>query len=306
MYDGDHLMITTNKLLIDIAERNMKNIRPVVSDMVKGGKQIIDGECIFNNLKATYSGSNIGTFSNKITKLVKKGNMDEEDLKLCKILAVVNNWCIDFAKTNVMVELDSEIKSRLDEIGNVMPYFFRYAKTDTELQNYKVEECYTNHVVDRICKIVDDNTCKNGKGIRYTWGSKIKINPCVLSNSKNRKGEDSKDMGLSLMDKNEELIRKFIELKIEKFDTAEVQADNYFEKWCIVYENKRNEFSKFVGDGNYKKSVNIIIKVLYSNNAGIDDKFKAMFGVSRDSMKNTLWKLFARDILNNIKNYLGE
>lgn len=305
-YDGDHLMVTTNKLLIDIAEKNMENIRPVISDMVKGGKQIIDGNSIYLNLKATYSGSNIGSFSNKITKLVKKGSMNEEDLKLCKILGVINNWCIDFAKTNVMVELDDEIKSRLDEIGNVMPYFFRYAKTDTELQNYKVEECYTNHVVDRICKIVDDNTCKNGKGIRYTWGSKITINPCVLSNSKNRKGEDSKDMGLSLMDKNVDIIKKFVELKIEKFDTSEVQADNYFEKWCIVYENKRNEFSKFVGNGNYKKSVNIIIKVLYSNNANIDDKFKAMFGVSRDSMKNTLWKLFARDILNNIKDYLGE
>lgn len=307
-YDGDHLMITTNKLLIDIAERNMKNIRPVVSDMVKGGKQIIDGECIFNNLKATYGGSNIGTFSNKITKLVKKGVMNEEDLKLCKILGVTNNWCIDFAKTNVMVELDDEIKSRLDEIGNVMPYFFRYAKTDTELENYKVEECYTNHVVDRICKIVDDNTCKNGKGIRYTWGSKITINPCVLSNSKNRKGEDSKDMGLSLMDKNVDIIKKFVELKIEKFDTAEVQADNYFEKWCIVYENKRNEFSKFAGKNNYRKSVKILIKVLYSNNIDIDDNFKAKFGISRDSMKNTLWKLFARDILNNIKAYfnLGE
>ena len=240
----------------------MKNIRPVVSDMVKGGKQIIDGNSIYKNLKATYGGSNIGTFSNKITKLVKKGSMNEEDLKLCKILGVTNNWCIDFAKTAIMVELDDEIKSRLDEIGNVMPYFFRYAKTDLELENYKVEECYTNHVVDRICKIVDDNTMSNGKGIRYTWGSRIEINPCVLSNSKNRKGEDSKDMGISLMSKNEDLIRKFVELKIEKFDTAEVQADNYFEKWCIVYENKRDIFSKFVGEGNYKKSVNIIDLVI--------------------------------------------
>ena len=307
-YDGDHLMITTNPLLIKIAERNMENIRPVVSDMVKGGKQIIDGECIFNNLKATYGGSNIGTYSNKITKLVKKGAMNEEDLKLCKILGVTSNWVIDYCKTNVMVELDSEIKSRLDEIGNVMPYFFRYAKTDNELENYKVEECYTSHVVDRICKIVDDNTMSNGKGVRYTWGSRITINSAVLSNSKNRKGEDSKDMGISLMSKNEELIRKFVELKIEKYDTSEVQADNYFDKWCMVYENKRNEFSKFVGENNYRKSVKIIIKVLYSNNIGIDNEFKTKFGISRDSMKNTLWKLFARDILNNIKAYfnLGE
>ena len=57
-YDGDHLMITTNPLLIKIAGENMKDIRPIVSDMVKGGKQIIDGRSIFNNLKATYGGSN--------------------------------------------------------------------------------------------------------------------------------------------------------------------------------------------------------------------------------------------------------
>ena len=94
--DGDKSLVCADPLIIQIAERNMKDIVPLYYEMAKAGAVIVTPEEIFHGLRAAWTGGNIGVISNDITKI---WNSDDVDLDAIKILCMENNFCIDYAKT---------------------------------------------------------------------------------------------------------------------------------------------------------------------------------------------------------------
>jgi hypothetical protein len=90
--DGDKLLVCADKTLVAAAERNMKDVVPLYYVMPKAGAMEINNENIYNGMIAAYTGGNIGTVSNTITKI---WNSKCPDMDLVKQLCLYNNFVID-------------------------------------------------------------------------------------------------------------------------------------------------------------------------------------------------------------------
>lgn len=146
--DGDKSLVCADPLIIDIAERNMKDIVPLYYEMAKAGAVIVTPEEIFHGLRAAWTGGNIGVISNDITKI---WNSDDVDIDAIKILCMENNFCIDYAKTLYKPTRPDHINAKLSQItGMKAPHFFIYAKGKTAHQVQKKN----GSVVNRLDKIV--------------------------------------------------------------------------------------------------------------------------------------------------------
>lgn len=146
--DGDKSLVCADPLIIEIAERNMKDIVPLYYEMAKAGAVIVTPEEIFNGLRAAWTGGNIGVISNDITKI---WNSDDVDIDAIKILCMENNFCIDYAKTLYKPTRPDHINAKLSQItGMKAPHFFIYAKGKTAHQVQKKN----GSVVNRLDKIV--------------------------------------------------------------------------------------------------------------------------------------------------------
>lgn len=146
--DGDKSLVCADPLIIEIAERNMKDIVPLYYEMAKAGAVIVTPEEIFHGLRAAWTGGNIGVISNDITKI---WNSDDVDIDAIKILCMENNFCIDYAKTLYKPTRPDHINAKLSQItGMKAPHFFIYAKGKTAHQVQKKN----GSVVNRLDKIV--------------------------------------------------------------------------------------------------------------------------------------------------------
>ena len=146
--DGDVSLVVADETLISIAERNMKDIVPLYYNMKKALPSVLSNETIYNGLSAAFTGSNIGQYSNNITKIWNNevfvsGTKEEqqEAIDIIKILCMENNMVIDFAKTLYKPERPKEIGKRIKEFTKAeVPYFFKYAKdkerTEKKSQNF--------------------------------------------------------------------------------------------------------------------------------------------------------------------------
>lgn len=146
--DGDKSLVCADPLIIEIAERNMKDIVPLYYEMAKAGAVIVTPEEIFHGLRAAWTGGNIGVISNDITKI---WNSEDVDIDAIKILCMENNFCIDYAKTLYKPTRPDHINAKLSQItGMKAPHFFIYAKGKTAHQVQKKN----GSVVNRLDKIV--------------------------------------------------------------------------------------------------------------------------------------------------------
>lgn len=124
--DGDKSLVCADRLLVEIAERNMEGIVPLYYEMAKAGAVTITNEEIFKGLRAAWTGGNIGVISNDITKI---WNSDDVDIDAIKILCMENNFCIDYAKTLFKPTRPDDVNARLARITSMKaPHFFVYAK----------------------------------------------------------------------------------------------------------------------------------------------------------------------------------
>lgn len=147
--DGDKVIVTQNELLVNIAERNMKDTVPLYYEMAKAGAEIIDSESLFMGLTLAFK-ANIGEVSNSITKIWNSANID---LNVIKWLCMEGNFSIDFCKTLYMPtrpeHIDKIIKSYINPKIKV-PYFFINAK---KKKKEKVE-VINNSAVNRLNSII--------------------------------------------------------------------------------------------------------------------------------------------------------
>lgn len=102
LVDGDKSLIIADKEFIRIAERNMQGIVPLYYNMRKAKPTELNAANIYKGLNAAFTGSNIGTYSNNITKIWNSdifiNGTDEEKqhaVDIVKLLCMENNFCID-------------------------------------------------------------------------------------------------------------------------------------------------------------------------------------------------------------------
>lgn len=175
--DGDKSLVCADPLIIEIAERNMKDIVPLYYEMAKAGAVIVTPEEIFHGLRAAWTGGNIGVISNDITKI---WNSDDVDIDAIKILCMENNFCIDYAKTLYKPTRPDHINAKLSQItGMKAPHFFIYAKGKSAHQVQKKN----GSVVNRLDKIVPNKrmsfSAKNIGVFHYQYmlsSSKMEVN----------------------------------------------------------------------------------------------------------------------------------
>ena len=103
MVDGDQLNVVVDEIIVNAAERNNKkyDIVPLFYDAAKAKDEIVNKEMIFLGLKRAHDYSNIGEISNMLTCL---WNRNKPDVYSAALLAALNNWRIDGAKTGAVNE----------------------------------------------------------------------------------------------------------------------------------------------------------------------------------------------------------
>lgn len=169
--DGDHSLVIGDKKIVDIAKRSMDGVLPLYYNMRKAEPMKLTNENIYKGLNAAFTGSNIGQYSNNITKIWNSDifvNGDDEDKKsatdVVKLLCMENNFCIDYAKTLYKPERPKHIDKIIrDFTGKKVPYFFIYAKDKKIDQVEKIN----NSIVNKLDKLIPNpriNTRKIGLG----------------------------------------------------------------------------------------------------------------------------------------------
>lgn len=168
--DGDKSLVVADETLIKVAKRNMKGIVPLYYNMKKASPCILTMSSIYDGLSNAFTGSNIGSYSNNISKIWNSGVFQhgteeekKEALDIIKLLCMENNYCIDRAKTLYMPERPNGIKERIvSYTKRKLPHFFTYAKDKDDVQVEEPNESFVNKIGNVIpnprisCKYLDE------------------------------------------------------------------------------------------------------------------------------------------------------
>lgn len=159
--DGDEAFVISDKekWLLDLAEEQMKDIKPLYYVMGKAGAKEINLNNIYSSLKFAYDKGNIGKVSNALTDIWNRENPEDYG-QLIKWLTAYNNFIIDAAKTLQVPKVPKELKEAMK--NREYPYFFQFVKggksKDKKVKKIKMKDCrpISNSTMDRIGKSIDD------------------------------------------------------------------------------------------------------------------------------------------------------
>lgn len=276
-WDGDESLIIEDceeqKWLLDLAERQMSNLKPLYYEMGGGGNSEINDLNTYKSLKFVYEKSNIGKVSNTLTNIWSRDDI-EKHMDSIKKLCAYNNWIIDSAKKLELPKLPKQIRKLMK--NETYPYFFQFAK------NKKKSDCRRmgNGVVDRICRSIDDIEYDN---FDYSKGfGKFKVNT-LLNNKKIKIDYKVIDFYNKLENDTRTLIKKYA-LKHKTMD-----ADfNYKE---LAYSQARKDTLNYAKaeNINYSDMVDMVVKYSFKK-----DEMKLAF----------VFNVFGAVIINNINKNL--
>nr|DAW19907.1 MAG TPA: hypothetical protein [Caudoviricetes sp.] len=91
--DGDKALVVANKVLIEAAKRNTKDVVPLYYNMAKAGAKPLDKQAMYDGMIAAYTGGNIGIISNNISKIFN--GTEKPNLEAVKWLVMENNFVIE-------------------------------------------------------------------------------------------------------------------------------------------------------------------------------------------------------------------
>lgn len=156
--DGDKSLVIADQDLIEIAERNMKDIVPLYYNMRKAKPVLLNKQNMYAGLHAAFTGGNIGIYSNAISKIwnsevfLSGSETEKQDAVACvKQLCCQNNFVIDFAKTLYKPEFPREVRERIARYTNVrLPAFFAFAKDKEKTQIQERNSSLVNRLYDKI------------------------------------------------------------------------------------------------------------------------------------------------------------
>ena len=274
--DGDKSLVVSDKMIIEIAKRNIKkyDVVPLFYNMKSSNPQIIDSKIIYDGMIAAYTGGNIGIISNYVTKI---WNSEEVDIDSIKRLCAMNNYTIDYAKTLYKPIIPEGFQKEINNyIKNKAPYFFIYAK---DYEKHKVEPS-NNSTMNRIeRKIVNK---------RLFFANNLnEFDYKVLMSNKN------------LNTYNIELIQRYTELDRENAfvglnSISNIQDKKYTGDNISEYIEIRNKiYDEFLSYGLTHYDI-------------VDHLVYYLFNIKKSEHKTTLWSSFGDIIVNNIRNNLLE
>lgn len=300
--DGDKSLVVADKTIIKVAERNMQGIVPLYYNMKKAKPSILNNETIYNGLNAAFGGSNIGLYSNDISKIWNNevfisGTEEEKKqaLDVIKLLCCENNFKIDYAKTLYMPERPKFVRELVSSFTKEnVPYFFKYAKDKEEHQISKINNSFVNKLNNIIPNIRINCRSLGIEKIDYTL---------LMSNPDIECKVEFTNNGKLIKEKTDPLIIKYYELN-KKYCHAINNAkkvDNSFS-----YEILKN--SKLRQDLRYKKIYDDIKMELslsgYSDIEITDILVKFLYGIKESKHKMVLWLCYGDYIYENLQNHL--
>ena len=276
-WDGDEALIIEDcdnqKWLLDLAENQMRDLRPLYYEMGGGGNSQINSNNTYKSLKFVYEKSNIGKVSNTLTNIWSKDDCEQNKDNIKKLCAY-NNWIIDSAKKLELPKLPKDVKLLMN--NKTYPYFFQFAKNKNKCECRSIG----NGVIDRICKSIDNIVYTD---FDYSKGfGKFRINK--LLNNKKIKIDYKHTEFLEIIEKNTRNLIKKLALKHK-----DSQEGFNFKK--IAYAEARKmvlEYCKTEGI-EYSDFVDMIIK----------------YSFQRDEMKLAfVFNVFGAVIINNLNKNL--
>lgn len=296
--DGDKSLVVADKTIIKVAERNMEGVVPLYYNMKKAEPSILNNETIYNGLNAAFGGSNIGMYSNDISKIWNNevfisGTEEERNqaLDVIKLLCCENNFKIDYAKTLYMPERPEFVRELITSFTKEnVPYFFRYAKDKEEHQVSQLNDSFVN----KLNKMIPNPriNCR-GLGLSKIDYTLLMHNPDIECRVQ------FTDRGKLIKEKTDPLIIKYCELN-KKYGYAINNAkkiDN-----SISYEILKK--SKLRQDLRYKKIYLDIKEELsafgYSDIEITDILVKFLYGIKESKHKMVLWLCYGDYIYKNL------
>lgn len=259
--DGDTSLVVGDQTLVEVAERNMKDIVPLYYNMATSNPETIDYHSIYDGLANAYAGGNIGMISNDITKIWNNKN---PNLDVVKLLCMESNFTIDYAKTLYKPTRPKKAKVKiLEYTQHKVPHFFIYAKDKTKHQ----VESVNGSTVNRLKRIIPNPR------INFTMSNVGEFDYRMLMRNK--------DIEIDL---NCEIIKKYEELDLRsKFMIDE--RSNKVEHLRNVYKEIKHKFLEINPDE--YETTDILVEYLYE--------------YKNESFKMTLWECFGDIIVKNLK-----
>jgi len=261
--DGDSLLTISCPKFIAIAEEHMKGINPLYYVMKKAEADTIKPETIYTSLKAAHK-ANIGTISNKITKIFNSAKKEDINLDTVRLLCMTNNHEIDFAKTLFKPTIPTKaLKKQLNAPDKVKaPYFFQYAKKKKEHE----VEAINDSVVNQLETVIKNTNIFFKKVVG-------EVDYKLLMNDPERRT-------------NNKIINLYTKLDRSKkwlmLDQKKADVKSYSKLW--IYEHIREELLKINSDPY------LVADVLV----------KHLFNTKNSAHKTTLWESFGGEILNSL------
>ena len=247
--DGDTLLVVADESMVRVAARNMRGIVPLYYDLKKAGAVQLNRETIYDGLIMAFKHSNIGIYSNNISKIKNSpdflgtGKAHDEALFAIKILTALNNYCIDAAKTLYMPEppkAEHDLIARYTAVK--LPRFFKYAKDKRDDQTLPQNKSLVNRLYDAIIN-PRLNFSKIGVG-RPDWrlmvaDQDIEIDQRVID----RYGELSRSYHLKMnpTNYNAGYLATLIKNDLEQFGYDSYQLADMLVKHLYSTRNRRKE-----------------------------------------------------------------
>lgn len=287
-WDGDQLNVVAESLIVEIAERNVKefDVIPLFYDANKAAAEPITNQALFHALKRAHDYSGIGEVSNMLTRLWNKENPDRI---AAAFLTRYNNDVIDAAKTGKIIHY-SQFPKVAKRIGKAtggkngrMPFFFQFSKNgrkNTESNRNRKYADINNSTMSRICKAFDGigRMNLNNAGVApFNWQMLLET-PCEdydaeIAEDFCRLDSRTKSGMLGAQDQTYSSERRLM-------DGIAMAAEDISE-YCV---------EKY---GSLEKVYPHVVKRLFEGN-----------GVKRSGHKQMFWKIFGDIALRVLKNNL--
>ena len=298
--DGDKSLVVADKTIIKVAERNMEGIVPLYYNMKKAEPVQLSNVTIYDGLNAAFTGSNIGQYSNNISKIwnseVFISGTDEEKqqaVDVIKLLCMENNFVIDRAKTLYMPERPPFVKELVTKFTKAnVPHFFKFAKDKDEWQVSELNNSFVNKL---------NNAIPNPRINCRKLGLETIDYTLLMNNPDIECKVEFTDKGKLIKEKTDPLIVKYYELN-KKYGYAINNAKRVDKSFS--YEILKN--SKLRQDLRYKKIYLDIKEELamfgYSDIEIADILVKFLYGIKESKHKMVLWLCYGDYIYKNLSN----
>ena len=300
--DGDKSLVVADKTIIEVAEKNMKGIVPLYYNMKKAEPVQLSNISIYDGLNAAFTGSNIGQYSNNISKIWNSdvfisGTEEEKQqaINVIKLLCMENNFVIDRAKTLYMPERPKYVRELVTSFTKEnVPHFFKYAKDKEE---HQITE-QNNSFVNKLNNIIPNPriNCR-GLGLKKIDYTLLMSNPnieCKVCFT---------DRGKLIKEETDPLIVKYCELnkkygyvinnaaQVDKSFSTDVLKNSQIRqnlRYKNIYDDVKSELSQF----GYTESevADILVKFLY--------------GIKESKHKMVLWLCYGDYIYDNLSKHL--